>query len=206
MITIQNKKKKKYTYLEPIQLDFVKDKLLLYCANVFNDIECSHLIEVGEKNKYELASLFTDKKNKTHYATDIRNSLRCMLDDHTFAKVLEQRIKHLIPEKYNGLTYHSINQRFRFLKYEKSGHFIRHTDEHFVINNTKSLITILIYLNEDYEGGYTRFFSDKDDTTGYNIIPKNGTICLMDQSIEHDVPEIITGIKYVIRTELMYML
>ena len=65
-------------------------------------------------------------------------------------------------------------------------------------------LSSILYLNDDYEGGYTRFFSNKDDTTGNNIIPQIGTICLMDQSIEHDVPKITNGIKYVIRTELMY--
>jgi len=205
MITIQNKKKKKYNYLEPIHLDYIEDKLLLYSENVFNDDECNHLIEVGEKNKYELASLYIDKKKKIHYATDIRNSFRCLIDDNNFANVLEQRIKHLIPETYNGLTFDSINPRFRFLKYEKSGHFIRHTDEHFVLDKTKSLITILIYLNNEYEGGYTRFFSNKDDKTGYTMIPQSGMICIMDQTIEHDVPPITSGTKYAIRSELMYM-
>ena len=59
---------------------------------------------------------------------------------------------------------------------------------------------MLIYLNDDYEGGNTKFLFDNE----ISIIPKIGLICLMDQNILHEVPNIINGVKYVIRTELMY--
>ena len=61
---------------------------------------------------------------------------------------------------------------------------------------------MLIYLNDDYEGGNTKFLFD--DSNEISIIPKIGLICLMDQNILHEVPNIINGVKYVIRTELMY--
>ena len=59
---------------------------------------------------------------------------------------------------------------------------------------------MLIYLNDDYEGGNTKFLFDNE----ISIIPKIGLICLMDQNILHEVPKLINGVKYVIRTELMY--
>ena len=59
---------------------------------------------------------------------------------------------------------------------------------------------MLIYLNDDYEGGNTKFLFDNE----ISIIPKIGLICLMDQNILHEVPKLVSGIKYVIRTELMY--
>ena len=60
---------------------------------------------------------------------------------------------------------------------------------------------MLIYLNDDYEGGNTKFLFDNE----ISIIPKIGLICLMDQNILHEVPKLINGVKYVIRTELMYV-
>ena len=59
---------------------------------------------------------------------------------------------------------------------------------------------MLIYLNDDYEGGNTKFLFDNE----ISIIPTIGLICLMDQNILHEVPKLINGVKYVIRTELMY--
>ena len=101
------------------------------------------------------------------------------------------------------MKFSEINPRFRFLKYNNGDYFTKHADEHYKNDkNEISLITVLIYPNNDYEGGNTKFlFDDKNEIS---ITPKIGLICLMDQNILHEVPNIINGVKYVIRTELMY--
>ena len=180
------------------------NKILQSIDNVFSEKECNDLINVIEKLGFTKASLFTDVDGKEHYHTDIRNSMRRIIDCHDFAKLIEKRIYKYIPKTYNNLDYHSINHRFRFLKYEKGGFFARHKDNNYKNKESISLITILIYLNEDYKGGYTTFFSDVDDKEGFTLKPKTGMISLMDQEIGHFVPELKKGIKYVIRTELMY--
>jgi len=125
------------------------------------------------------------------------------VDDINFAKILYKRIAHIIPNNYKDMTFCEINPRFRFLKYTDGDHFAKHTDEHYKNDkNEISLITVLIYLNDDYEGGNTKFLFDNDNEI--SIIPKIGLICLMDQNILHEVPKLINGFKYVIRTELMY--
>jgi hypothetical protein len=73
-------------------------------------------------------------------------------------------------------------------------------------DNKISLITILIYLNEDYEGAFTRFYPSDESLVPIALTPKTGMICLFDQSIYHEVPELTNGTKYVIRTEIMYSL
>ena len=114
-----------------------------------------------------------------------------------------KRIAHIIPNKYNDMEFSEINPRFRFLKYNNGDFFAKHTDEHYKNDkNEISLITVLIYLNDDYEGGNTKFLFD--DVNEISITPKIGLICLMDQNILHEVPNIKNGVKYVIRTELMY--
>lgn len=180
------------------------NKILQSIDNVFSEKECNDLINVIEKLGFTKASLFTDVDGKEHYHTDVRNSMRRIIDCHDFAKLIEKRIYKYIPKTYNNLEYHSINHRFRFLKYEKGGFFDRHKDNNYKNKESISLITILIYLNEDYKGGYTTFFSGVDDKEGFTLKPKTGMISLMDQEIGHCVPELTKGIKYVIRTELMY--
>jgi len=180
-------------------------KILQSIYNVFSEKECKDLINSIEKTGFTKASLFTDIDGKEHYHSDVRNSLRKIIDDKDFSKLLEKRIYEHIPKTYNGLTYHSINHRFRFLKYEKGGFFARHKDNNYKTKDTISLITILIYLNEDYKGGYTTFFANVNDKEGFILEPKTGMISLMDQDIGHCVPELLEGIKYVVRTELQYV-
>ena len=179
-------------------------KILQSIYNVFSEKECKDLINAVEKTGFTKASLFTDVDGKDHYHIDVRNSLRKIIDDKDFAKLLEKRIYEHIPKTYNGLIDHSINHRFRFLKYEKGGFFARHSDNNYKTKDTISLITILIYLNEDYKGAYTTFFANVDDKEGFTLEPKTGMISLMDQDIGHYVPELLEGVKYVVRTELQY--
>jgi len=48
------------------------------------------------------------------------------------------------------------------------------------------------------------FYQDSNDEEGLTMAPEIGMLCLMDQEIEHEVPHLQDGIKYAIRTELMY--
>ena len=55
----------------------------------------------------------------------------------------------------------------------------------------------MIYLNDDFEGGATAF----DDIT---IHPKKGTALCFIHEQKHEGCPIISGTKYVIRTDVMY--
>ena len=79
-------------------------KILQSIYNVFSEKECKDLINVVEKTGFTKASLFTDVDGKEHYHSDVRNSLRKIIDDKDFAKLLEKRIYDHIPKTYNGLT------------------------------------------------------------------------------------------------------
>lgn len=200
--------------------------LLISISEVFNKSECEELINISESMNYEKPLMFPRnldkslknvqrisdknmKKGNNNYENTIRDCQRIMIDSVPFSKVLEKKLEHFIPKTINEnkriYNFEYINPRFRFLKYQDSGHFIRHKDENYITKkNEKSFITILIYLNYDYEGAYTRFFSDPYDKVGLSLTPETGMVCLMQQDIEHEVPMIQSGIKYVIRTELMY--
>ena len=205
ILGLKNKKNKNYNYLITETVNSAGNLHLSLINNVFSDEECSNLIIYSENVGYVQASSYIDKYKKEHFFLEIRKSLRCVIDSIDFAKILYKRIAHIIPNKYNDMTFCEINPRFRFLKYTCGDHFAKHTDEHYKNDkNEISLITVLIYLNSDYEGGNTKFLFDHKNENDISIIPKIGLICLMDQNILHEVPKLVSGIKYVIRTELMY--
>ena len=199
----KNKKNKNYNYLISEPVNNAYNLYLSLINNVFSDEECNNLIIHSENIGFVQASSYTDKYKKEHYFLEIRKSLRCIIDSIDFAKIIYKRIAHIIPNNYKDMEFSEINPRFRFLKYTSGDHFAKHTDEHYKNDkNEISLITVLIYLNNDYEGGNTKFLFD--NSTEISITPKIGLICLMDQNILHEVPTLINGVKYIIRTELMY--
>ncbi|MEM1134219.1 MAG: 2OG-Fe(II) oxygenase [Bacteroidota bacterium] len=58
-------------------------------------------------------------------------------------------------------------------------------------------MTFMIYLNEDFKGGETKF----DEIT---IKPKTGTALCFIHEQKHEGCFVISGVKYVIRTDVMY--
>ena len=171
ILGLKNKKNKNYNYLITETVNSAGNLHLSLINNVFSDEECSNLIIYSENVGYVQASSYIDKYKKEHFFLEIRKSLRCVIDSIDFAKILYKRIAHIIPNKYNDMTFCEINPRFRFLKYTCGDHFAKHTDEHYKNDkNEISLITVLIYPNNDYEGGNTKFlFDDKNEIS---ITPK----------------------------------
>lgn len=202
---IINKSNKSYSYLSGEEVDLPTKQYLAIIRGAFNYTDCAKLIKYTENIGYKPASLHTDRYGVEHVYTEIRKSLRCIVDDKYFANVLLKRIIHVVPMKFKDKDFHKINIRLRFLKYETGDFFTRHQDGTFTDSDgSTSMITVLLYLNDDYTGANTRFFKDGRDGTPNEIKLETGMVVLMDQDIYHDVPPLLTGFKYVMRTELMY--
>jgi len=184
-------------------INLIPDKHLQIIEDVFTKEECDKMIDISEKNGYHNIGK-ADNTFEDIYL-EKRKSGRTIIDNDSLANNLYKKIYKYIPKKYNNKMVYGINNRFRFLKYNVGDYFARHRDNNYESpDGSISYITILIYLNDTYEGGFTTFFKDPDDLSGCILKPKIGMICLIDQSIGHEVNSLIKGIKYVVRTEIMY--
>ena len=76
------------------------------------------------------------------------------------SKEVYDKIKEWFPN-------HRIGKKWYLTKYVKGGYIDYHCDNHVSIDNIRSKYTILIYLNDDYEGGRLCFSSTdtKDNST-----------------------------------------
>lgn len=172
-------------------------------TNVFTSEECSNVINLAEQTGFVKASLFTDYAGREHFS-DIRKSQRCIVDSSAFASALLERIKDYVPKEFNRKTLVGINERMRLLKYLPGDEFKPHVDGKYTTpDGTISQITILIYLNKDHKGGYTCFHNGE---IWIPIIPEIGMVVLQDQDLYHGVPPLEEGVKYAIRTEVMYQM
>jgi len=78
----------------------------------------------------------------------------------------------------------------------------------------QSFLTLLIYLNEDYEGGETRFFPDKqhcrflrdveNKVPTFIIKPKTGRALVNIHNVLHEGSSVTRGTKYVVRTDILF--
>ena len=61
-------------------------------------------------------------------------------------------------------------------------------------------LSFLIYLNDDFQGGETEF---RKITT---VVPKKGMALVFMHNLRHEGKEVLSGTKYVLRTDIMYRL
>lgn len=176
--------------------------LVLKISDVCSASECEDIITVAEKAGFVRASFFTDKDGTEHYS-EIRKSDRCILDSKPFAAELFRRLLPHLPAEMNGCKVVGVNERLRILRYGPGDEFQLHSDGCYIspMDGSTSVLTILLYLNEEYEGGFTTFL-DKDSAY-VELVPHVGMVTLQEQPLLHLVPPLKKGVKYVLRTEVM---
>jgi len=120
------------------------------------------------------------------------------------AVTLFNKIKDALPEIYKKTTF--INKNFRFSKYTDGMEFGIHRDGSYNDNyGNKSIFTINIFLNDNYDGGETSFFND-DNQVIKIVGPKIGRASIFNGSIKHCGNKVINGTKYLMRSDLMIMI
>ena len=70
--------------------------------------------------------------------------------------------------------------------------------------NGRSCMTLLIYLNVDFEGGMTTFMSGPppDAVVMHSVVPEVGKAVLLRQDVWHRGDTVTSGIKYVLRSDV----
>lgn len=160
---------------------------------------CSQLIEQIETLKPSVAPINTASGSRVR--TDVRNNERVMFDDPEFAEQVYLKARDHVPVELHGRKLVGANERIRCYRYKPGMRFAAHADGSFVRNPREmSFYSYLIYLNEEFEGGQTTFFTEPEVA----IEPQTGWGLLFQHAIIHEGSEVTSGTKYVARTDLMY--
>ena len=126
----------------------------------------------------------------TDYDNDELSKLHNIYSDIVFARLKSYKEKFgILEDIYNP-------ENFQLLKYETGQYFQSHHDS---IPGTNRSISILIYLNDNYEGGEIEFiYFDK------KIKPKAGTLIMFPSNYpyKHVAHPVTKGTKYAVATFL----
>jgi prolyl 4-hydroxylase len=168
----------------------------------FSPAECAHGIELSESAGYGDAPIST--RFGAVMNQEVRNNARVMRDDAEMAAMLWNRIRPFVPSPLWKRDAIGLNERLRFYRYDAGQTFKPHYDGSFKRDNgEKSQVTFMVYLNEDFEGGQTRF--DLRYPHGQvDVVPRTGTALLFWHSLRHDGAPVTRGRKYVLRSDVMY--
>lgn len=158
--------------------------------------ECADFIQRSETKGFVEAEVSTF--DGPALRKDIRNNDRIIVDDPTLAALWFERIRRYLPATLGDCQLHGLNERFRFYRYHSGQFFKWHKDGSFHRNEHEfSLLTLLVYLNDDFLGGETAFRFEQ-------IKPSTGTALVFPHLLMHQGNPIVEGIKYVLRTDVMY--
>jgi prolyl 4-hydroxylase len=164
--------------------------------------ECRDLIAMAERGGFEAAKITTAAGQVS--ALHIRNNDRLIWDDSTLADKWWARAKSFFPANFGRWTAHGLNERFRFYRYRPGQRFAPHRDGSFErTNNEISWMTLMVYLNDGYEGGRT-CFDLRDEPQSIAIKPKKGMALAFMHDRLHEGEALRAGVKYVLRTDVMY--
>jgi len=165
-------------------------------SGVLTPAECQQLIASAEARRFDAATINTWGGPRLDKET--RNNDRVIVDDFELAKRVWNRVGEFIPRMLLGRQVRGLNERFRFYRYQPGQKFSWHADAPFARENGElSLLTFMIYLNGGYNGGATHFESLK-------VQGQPGMALVFEHGLIHEGGEVAEGIKYVLRSDVMY--
>lgn len=169
------------------------DGVFIEINEFWSDDECNNYIKYIDK-------VFQDNLDEEALEIEGYNRLRVYNDE--LSRLVEQRLSDI----YNIKSIY-LGDRWFPTKYIKGGSLGVHSDGSVSDETNVSVYTLLIYLNDDYEGGRTVFVDDYDDDeivtekSSY-IQPKKGKLIMIKQDALHYAEKLVSGIKYIIRGDV----
>lgn len=195
-----------------------------HLLNVLSAAECQAFIDISEALGYLPDAAVSLPREVRH------NDNVVWITDEATDTAIWQRVSACADEQlesFGGKHPLGINARFRFYRYSEGDYFKPHTDGAWpgsrVIDDTLvanaysdrySLMTFLIFLNQAFEGGATRFFLDpRSSGSGRTVdirTPAGAVLCfphgMHPLHCVHSSEPIRSGVKYIIRTDMLFEL
>eukprot|EP00747_Dinoflagellata_sp_TGD_P166656 gnl/TRDRNA2_/TRDRNA2_189790_c0_seq1.p1 gnl/TRDRNA2_/TRDRNA2_189790_c0~~gnl/TRDRNA2_/TRDRNA2_189790_c0_seq1.p1 ORF type:complete len:317 (+),score=23.33 gnl/TRDRNA2_/TRDRNA2_189790_c0_seq1:106-951(+) len=195
--------------------------------NVLSSSECDRLVQLTESAGY-------DHDAPTRLGREVRKNDNCVLiATEADNNAIFERCYSCFPASVSGAEVCGINRRWRFYRYGPGDTFRAHMDPggwtgsgiddkgrllNDAFGDRASQLTFLLYLNDDFDGGSTRFFMQParprlgDAGHCKSIVTvqarKGSVLCFFHGnhalSPWHEGEEVRAGTKYVLRSDVLY--
>ena len=162
-------------------------------SHVDND-GITHIVKLQEANKHKL-SVF-----------EHRPTISMLWEK--MAPIIQPHMRNFIAQTNCGQPV-GLNPRLRVLRYDATDNdvFEPHFDATTKVNKTTSLLTVLIYLNDDFSGGETCYLDhhiSRNIDSCTKIVPSTGKVVIFEHDLFHSSIPLEVGTKYVLRTDVLF--
>jgi prolyl 4-hydroxylase len=174
-----------------VPMRFEDERLLWVVDDVYSADECAEIVQRIERSAPTIAT------NNPIY----RDQDRVMVDDAETTAELFRRLRPHLPERMGSLVLVGLNDRLRFYRYREGQRFAPHMDHWYRPDERRiTLHTVLVYFNDDFEGGETRFMEQLDEV----VRPKRGSVAVFQHKLRHEGCPVLRGTKYALRSDVIY--
>lgn len=179
--------------------------------------ECRRLIAAADALGFSHAGLaIGDDTYRVNLAA--RNNQRVVLDAPELAAGLWPRLRGLVDAQHEGAPVRAVNTRLRVYRYEQGQRFAPHVDVRTRVPGGETRYSLMIFLNDEFTAGETRFFEAKDrasrrgqgrgrkfdNRVRFSLRPPVGGAVVFDHLLLHEGAEVTSGIKYAVRSDLVH--
>jgi hypothetical protein len=172
---------------------------------LYTRAECEALVASVADGEWLAATV--NRATGREVDTKIRDNLTAIVRDPAVATTLWQRIAPHVPRAmttaWDGprvtATAFGLFEPLRVYRYEVGHHFGLHSDQSYTSGGDRSLLTLLVYLDDDFTGGETDFPEQQR-----TIVPRAGDALWFQHALLHAGKAVSRGTKHVLRTDVLY--
>jgi hypothetical protein len=189
----------------------------------------TYSVEIQNPNPHKLAAI--DTSHGTHLHSDSKKDQTTLMMDKLYSTILSSLKSNSSFHSFVCRTKcgeaQALNPRMRILRYDSQDNdlFDPHFDATTRVPDSldssvmlKSLITVLVYLNdgdgEEFDGGETLYHDYHNSKTGITfetrdgsevkVVPKVGRVCCFEHDLYHSGAPLEWGTKFVMRTDILF--
>lgn len=186
-------------------VDFAQPMLQLV-EQLYTPAECAALLAAVANADWLPATI--NRPDGRGIDTRIRDNLTAIVRDPAITATLLARITPHVPATMTSgwdgprrsMRLHGLFEPLRVYRYEVGHRFGLHTDQSYTQGDARSLLTLLVYLDDDFDGGETDFPEEHRA-----IRPHAGDALWFQHALLHAGNAVTRGTKHVLRTDVLYV-
>jgi hypothetical protein len=182
--------------------------LLQTVPGLFTPEECARML-AGVADAEWLPATVNSREGRV-VDEKLRDSTTAVVRDARLAGELFARVRAHVPPRMHvedgragvrvELVATGVFVPLRIYRYEPGQHFGLHHDQSYEgPDGARSLLTLMVYLNEGFDGGETDFPEQHQ-----RIAPRIGTALWFQHMLLHAGRRVAAGTKYVLRSDVLY--
>jgi hypothetical protein len=179
--------------------------MLQVIEGLYTRAECAALLAGGSA---EWLPATINRPDGRGIDTRIRDNLVAIVRDPSLTDTLWQRAAPRLPATMTSgwdgprraMTLHGLFEPLRIYRYAVGHRFGLHTDQSYTRDTARSLLTLLVYLDDDFDGGETDFPEEKQ-----TIRPRAGDALWFQHALLHAGNAVTRGTKHVLRSDVLYV-